>query len=222
MYFPSICVDNFFNNPDSVRELAMSLEFKSSTNRPWPGKRSASLSTVSQNYFHQFCDKLFSLTFDFKKHKNISWAVDTYFQLIEPDSYMDINKGWVHQDHCIYAGVIYLTPGIDLECGTSLYKPKKSFEIPINQEYKEEMFLNFSSEKEKEYLKKLEENNLQFVETAKFNNVYNRLVAYDGHAYHAVNNFSGRERKPRLTQVFFVEEISSTYFPIPSSKQVHI
>ena len=146
MYFPTICVDNFFNNPDSVREFALSLDYNFSNKKGWPGKRSPALSTVSQTYFHQFCDKLFSLTFDFKKHKNVSWAVETYFQILEPGMYGEINHGWIHQDHCIYAGIIYLTPDNDLECGTSIYRPKENFNIPINQEYKESMFLNFSKD----------------------------------------------------------------------------
>lgn len=222
MYFPSICVDNFFKDPNAIREFALSLEFKPTINRPWPGKRSASLAKIYPNYFHQFCDKLFSLTYDWAKHKNVSWAVETYFQLIEPNHYMNINKGWVHQDHCVYAGVIYLSPDAELDCGTSLYSANKSFDIPINLEYKEEMFLNFSSENESVYMQKLEENNSQFIETVRYNNVYNRLIAYDGHNYHAANHFTGKNQKPRLTQVFFVEEVSSTYFPIPSMNQSHI
>jgi hypothetical protein len=224
MYFPSVCVDNFFNNPDQVREHALALDFHSTDNNPWPGKRTQSLHSISKEYFDIFCNKLFSLTFDLKKYNTIVWSVDTYFQIIEPQTYGDINQGWIHRDDdaTIYAGIIYLTPNIDINCGTSLFKPKGMCANPINATDKRDMFLNFDKNNTNYLAQKLEENNSQFVETTRFNNVYNRLVAYDGAQYHGVNQFTGTDTQPRLTQVFFVKEISSPWFPVPASKQVQL
>ena len=220
MYFPSLCVDNFYNNPDVIREFALSLELKATTNVPWPGKRSPSLDVVNPVFFKNFCDKLFCLSFDFKKTSSVKWAVETYFQIAEPDQYSTINKGWIHSDYKPYAGVIYLTPGIDMDCGTSLFKPKNSFDIPINLEEKQNMFLNFDKNKTEFYYEKLQENNSLFEETVNFKNIYNRIVAYDGFQYHGVNKFTGHDNRPRLTQVFFIQEVSSDYFPIPASRQI--
>lgn len=220
MYFPSLCVDNFYNNPDVIREFALSLEFKSTSNMPWPGKRSPSLDSVNPAFFKNFCDKLFSLTFDFKKTSSVKWAVETYFQIVEPDQYSSINQGWIHADYRPYAGVIYLTPGIDTSCGTSLFRPKNPFDVPINLEEKQDMFLNFDRSKTNFYNEKLEKNNSLFEETVNFKNIYNRIITYDGSQYHGVNKFIGYDNRPRLTQVFFIQEVSSDYFPIPASRQI--
>jgi hypothetical protein len=87
---------------------------------------------------------------------------------------------------------------------------------------KQDMYLNFDTSKSKFYQQKIKENNELFEETISFKNIYNRLVAYDGFQYHGVPKFLGSDQKPRLTQVFFVHEISSDYFPIPASRQVSL
>jgi hypothetical protein len=222
MYFPTICVDNFYTNPNKIREFALSQEFSATTQIPWPGKRTRSLDMLDSFIFKNFCDKLFSLTFDFKKTNNLKYSVETYFQIMEPAQYADINEGWVHLDYKTYAGVIYLTPDMGLDCGTSIYRSKNCLSGPINMNEKQDMYLNFDTSKSKFYQQKIKENNELFEETISFKNIYNRLVAYDGFQYHGVPKFLGSDQKPRLTQVFFVHEISSDYFPIPASRQVSL
>ena len=82
MNFPSICVDNFYDNPDEVREFALSLDYSETENGKYPGKRTKSLDTISNEFFHSFCQRLFSVYYDFQIP--ISWKVSTQFQLIEP------------------------------------------------------------------------------------------------------------------------------------------
>lgn len=222
MYFPTICSDNFFENPDKIRDFALSLEFQKSNNKAWPGKRTQPLNVISKNYFDLFCRKVLALSFDLKRYQDFSWSIETYFQMIEPEEYGDIDQGWIHVDDSIYAGVIYLTPGMPLSCGTSIFQTKSINNATINTDEKQDMFLNFNSDKTQIYKQKLEENNSQFIETIRFNNMYNRLIAYDGAQFHGVTGFTSGFNQPRLTQVFFVREVNSSYFPIPSSRQVQI
>ena len=56
------------------------------------------------------------------------------------------------------------------------------------------------------------EHNSSFVETIKFNNLYNRLICFDSTQAHGVNSFH-TSVEPRLTQVFFVFELESTIEP---------
>jgi len=220
MYFPTLCVDNFYTYPDKIREFALSLKFEETTQIPWPGKRSRSLDSIDSAFFKNFCDKLFSLNFDLKKTSSLKYSVETYFQIMEPGQYDDINQGWVHSDYRTYAGVIYLTPDIDLNCGTSIFRSKNYFNSPINLEEKQDMYLNYQSSKSNYYKQKIQENNELFEETINFKNIFNRLIAYDGFQYHGVNKFTGNDNQPRLTQVFFIHEISSDYFPVPASRQI--
>lgn len=65
-----------------------------------------------------------------------------------------------------------------------------------------------------------------FDEIVKVNNVYNTLVLYEGHHFHAANEFFGRNLKDaRLTQVFFVNKIDAhrhSSFPVWRSQQIKI
>jgi hypothetical protein len=219
MYFPAVCFDNFFNRPDEVREFALSLKFETFNDVAFPGKRTQPLHLISQNYFELFSKKVLSL---FAIDDDCRYECETSFQLIEPYETSGIKAGWVHNDvESNLAGVIYLTPNIHLNNGTSIFRPKKIFDCPINYEYKREMYLNSNGDKEQLEIKRIENNNL-FEETMIFKNVYNRLVAYDSKNYHAQTSFEGSEKDLRLTQVFFFHKIYSSNFPGPSCKQIQL
>jgi len=225
MYFPSICVDNFFNNPDDVRKFALSLDYEdcSVNGGIWPGKRTKELRQINPDYHKEFCEKILSLFFDRKRFSNVQYEVQTYFQLTEPDQYGKENKtGWIHDDgFAPFAGVVYLSKEISKECGTSICAKKSLYSAERNIEIKKSMFQQYNADNNKIYNEAKELNNSQFVETVRFSNIYNRLIAYDGAQFHVVNNLYGDD-EPRLTQVFFFEYISSDWFPIPHSRTVKI
>lgn len=225
MYFPSICVDNFFNNPDHVRKFALSLEYEdcSVSGGIWPGKRTKELSSINPDYHKDFTHKVLSLFFDRKRFNNLQFEIQTYFQLTEPNQYGKENlTGWVHDDgFAPFAGVVYLSKDINPECGTSICSKKSLYSAERNIHIKHEMFKNYNAENEQFYKDSMEINNSQFVETVRFSNIYNRLIAYDGAQFHVVNNLYG-DNEPRLTQVFFFNSISSDWFPIPHSRTVKI
>ena len=51
-----------------------------------------------------------------------------------------------------------------------------------------------------------------FEETVRVNNVYNRLVMYEGTLFHGANKFFGEE--DRLIQLFYVNSMQAPSFPI--------
>ena len=65
---------------------------------------------------------------------------------------------------------------------------------------------------DKNYESEMLNHNQHFIETVRFNNVYNRLISFDGQTYHGANNFF-TDKEPRLTQVFFVRSIKSKSKP---------
>ena len=67
LHFPAVCVDNFYSDPDRVREWALSLEYKPPPAGQWPGKRSEKLHILDSKFFNDFCCKIFSLYFDLEK-----------------------------------------------------------------------------------------------------------------------------------------------------------
>ena len=208
MDFPTICVEDFYDNPDSIRQFALSQKYEKTDDGKWPGKRTAPLHEINPILFDQFCNKLFSIFYDFDTCGKIQWIVRTSFQLIDPlvDDPNNIkNTGWIHLDgtSAVFAGVIYLTPNANLHSGTSVFRLKNKDTID-ETDAKIKYYRDGIDENYDELLKK---HNSSFEETITFNNVYNRLVAWEGNQWHGVNNFYSEE--PRLTQVFFVSRLEA-------------
>jgi len=204
--FPTICIDNFYENPDEVRDFALSLDYTKCENGQAPGERTKCLSLLNRNLWEQFCKKLFSIFYD-TNYCRLDWNVYSSFQKIYPystDKNSIKNIGWVHKDKInILAGIIYLTPNIEKESGTSIYRQNSFFNQDSYLKYKHNFFKGNIIPN---YDDKLKEHNSHFEETARFNNIYNRLVAYDGEEYHAASSYYSSSQ-PRLTQVFFVNNI---------------
>jgi hypothetical protein len=201
--FPALCVDNFYSDPDKIREFALSLDYDQSPDGSWPGKRSPELCDVDRNFFDQFCMKIFSLYFDLE-HVHINYVVSTRFQIITPfDNKKESpkNTGWVHFDHDPFAGIIYLTPNIDKDCGTSLYEVTDAEKL--NDSARDDFYLHGI---DNNYDSQILNSNSGFSETVRFQNIYNRLICFDGHTAHGANSFY-TDTEPRLTQVFFVKKL---------------
>ena len=207
IHIPATCVDNFYTEPDRVREFALKQIFHPSTGT-WPGSRTACLSQIDPNFFQSFCNKVFSVFAnpnDIKKYYIVS-----SFQLIDKfdnDPNSPKNKGWIHYDQdCLFAGIIYLTPGADLNSGTSIFKLVNDSTLDNDSYCKQDFYLG--KDIPGNYDETLLKHNGSYVETIRFNNLYNRLICFDSSQPHGVNTFytSG---DPRLTQVFFVHELES-------------
>jgi hypothetical protein len=204
---PAICVDEFYSEPDKIREFALSQTYYPCDKGSFPGARTAGLQTLDKKFYNSFCQKLFSLFFNLEQTE-VRYQVSTAFQLIQPvdlDPNSLKNLGWVHvDDDVIFAGVIFLTPDIDLNCGTSIFKLVDKSKIDNSDAkqrfYKDRTDLN--------YEEKLQMHRSAYIETVRFNNVYNRLICFDAESPHGVNSYYS-STEPRLTQVFFVEKIEA-------------
>jgi len=218
---PVTIVDNFYENPDLVRHFAMSQEFYPNQDGKWPGSRSNQLFQMNENLNQTFCEKLFSLFFDLNQ-THLNWRIESCFQLVSRFSNVKtsaFNVGWIHSDPCIFSGVIYLNPNPFPNTGTSVFKLKNEEVDDCNQKTK---FIYYSGQEisEQEYEKDIMYNNNKFVESVRVENVYNRLILFEGGVYHGVPSFYTEDDEPRLTQVFFVKELDSTksLFPIERSR----
>ena len=139
-----------------------------------------------------------------------------------------INKGWTHQDVDIFgndefAGLIYLTPDIDPDSGTSLWSLSSNVKIqddPFDDGaegwYSKDGSFNNGEEYRKLYL----EQQKSFVEKLRFQNIFNRLITYDTMEWHGANSYyNGDDKDPRLTLAFFIGGIESeSEFPLKRVK----
>ena len=214
---PVTIVDNFFDDPDAVRKLALQQKFEVDSLGRWPGKRTKHIHEISGSLHDTVCNRLFSLFYDSKEGGK--WAVESYFQKVDK-SY---SNGWVHSDtdHSVLSAIIYLTPNADIKGGTSIYrkKPDNAFARIIHRDVKEASFKNRTNDADTEKYRL--ENNSQFEETIKIGNVYNRLIAFDSHMLHAAQDFFGDEDQDneRLTLVLFTLSLVAGTSPIHRSKK---
>jgi hypothetical protein len=208
---PALCIDDFYSDPDSVRALALKQDYSTPLEGNYPGKRTKRLDELDRNFFNQFCNKLLSVFFDLDS-ESISYEIDTSFQLIpsvDPNPMSPKNMGWVHYDeNVIFAGIIFLSPKIDLNCGTSIFKLVDNEKLDLSNA-KQDFYKNGI---DSDYDNRIQRHRDAYVETIRFNNVYNRLIAFDSSCAHGVNSYYS-DSDPRLTQVFFVTKIGTNTKP---------
>jgi hypothetical protein len=218
--FPSVCIDNFYQDPMAVRNLALAQGFNGPDNAigKYPGVRSHMIYEIDPQFFDNFCKKILSTFIDLSMCNYSQWNIESYFQLIYPDSDPDLNKAWVHDDSPnIFGGVIYLDPAADPDTGTSIGEidfsniDPKQFET--NQEIRKQFYKGelTSSVDIDEYKRLINLNNDCYIVTAEFKNKFNRAVCFDGNQTHKAN--LGTNTNPRLTQVFFVRSIDAASHP---------
>ena len=202
MTYPITIVDDFFEDPDAIVEMANALKYYPPDRGNWPGVRTKQLHVVEERFFNYFGEKVHLLFHDSKPEY---WNMQTHFQKIEPfseDQYDPLNRGWVHQDHdSWFGGIVYLTKNPDPDTGTSIYKVKNGYSFQYEQELKmKESIYKSQVTDDAEYEKAFDSMQEQYVETVTIENVYNRFVLFSGNTHHGVKTFGS---SPRLTLNFF-------------------
>lgn len=219
--YPITVLDNFYDDPDEIRKFALSQkyqfrhELKDDLPFVFPGSRTKDLSVINKPLFEKVARKISAL-FHNLENDHFRWSITTNFQSVSED----YGQGIIHYDNAIFAAVLYLSPDAPLESGTSLYEPNKSFD--------QEKYDAAHLENHKNFLRGVVKMNTSyhsmFDEIVRVNNIYNTLILYEGHHFHAANAFFGQGLKDsRLTQVFFVNKIDAqkhSSFPVWRSQQI--
>jgi len=230
-FFP-VCVDDFFDDPERIVNYAKSLPKKPDPEGTWPGKRTELLWKIDKDLATAILLKIMSCYYDLT-YQNVSWKrVNMCFQ--ETPAYCktknDVrNKGWIHFDASEdfeIAGLIYLTPDIDLDSGTSLFKLKKQNDEKYRPDpisWPRQMLhrnkngvTGYEEEFDEEYFtKKYKEHENLFIEKTRFANIYNRMIMYDTNEFHRANSYYNDAGKDaRLTLVFFIGGLNIDTYPL--------
>jgi len=169
-------IDNFYQDPDNVRALALSQEFNVTGN--FPGRRTKPFLTddvkAAINYWmsavgpitHWFEEDGFTGSFQ------IATATD---------------RTWIHSDYFnSWAGVCYLTPDAPHTSGTGLYRHRASGEYRRTTcDYEGYDYTKWDL-------------------FDRIGNKYNRLILYRGDLFHAsLDYFGDNTENGRLFQTFF-------------------
>lgn len=212
--YPIVIIDNFFEDPDAIVEMANQLNFFPTETGNYPGCRTKNLDEIVPDFFYFFGNKVHKIFYETIPEY---WNMSVSFQKILPfhkDQYNKKNRGWIHKDNDHqFGGIVYLTKNPDPDSGTSIYMQKMGFsnQKKENISAKENFYLNKSNLEDKEFDKLFDEINEQYIETIKVENVYNRLFLFGSTTYHGVKTFGTKER---LTLNFFGNEMTGKTFPL--------
>lgn len=192
MTYTSITIDNFYNNPDEVRDYILTQDFNITGN--FPGKRTEPILNESTT---EYISKLISY------EGKVDWANNKEYN----GSFQYTTKNdtsWIHADeHNHWAGVLYLTPNAPLDSGTGIFKHKETglYKIPrmidgsIDRELTNKIYNDAGDISKWELVNYI-------------GNVYNRLVIYQGDLFHTSLKYFGNNLEDgRLFQTFFFDTL---------------
>jgi hypothetical protein len=190
MQVNSICVDNFYNDVDEVRKMALSMDFGVRGN--YPGQRTVpvkneSVKNLINNIIRPYAGEI------------TMWESE-YTGAFQYTTQRD--RSWVHADQTTtWAGVLYLTPDAPLTGGTGLFRHKETgLEMAARTptgEYDDAVMSEIY--KDSQDMTKWEMTD--FV-----GNKYNRLILYRGDNFHTSLDYFGRDiNDGRLFQTFFFD-----------------
>ena len=244
--FWPVTLDNFFDNPDEIRKLGLRMIGSDKVVKSadedgiWPGYRSEQLWKIDKKLTQGITERILSCYFNLDFEKVFWNMIEMNFQSIpnfDKDKNNIKNKGWIHSDvidpreqhnpekdqQAELAGLIYLTPDIERDSGTSLFNVKKGETLENWREtrnLRREIHLgNPISDEEIE--NGWEKHRSCFIEKVRFENIYNRLIMYDAGEWHSANSvYSSKDS--RLTLVFFIGGILVNKWPLERVRQVKI
>lgn len=175
-------MDNFYANPDAVRDFALSQEFKSDI-RWYKGLRTTTVFRPPgiKEEFERIMGEKITV---FEEH-----AFNGVFQICnaqDPQVY--------HVDQQNWAAIVYLTPNAPIESGTRLHRSR----INGTRDARE-TFINMAFDGDFY-------DGTRFDVTDSVANVYNRLVIMDAKCIHSAGPYFGNNpQNARLTHLFFFD-----------------
>ena len=229
--FPTSIFDNFYDDPDSVREYALSLEYRN-WRGTYPGLRSKPLPEINKGFWQRSYHKVLSMFGDYyHTEDDTNYTVDSCFQKISrfsSDPEDPVNAGYIHNDEpADLAAVVYLDKDPFINNGTSLYVKDNPSSLLLSEvKHKRrvaESVLGVSETSNiddiQKYRESIIENNKQYTLTVEVKNCYNRMIAYSGNQWHSQTNYyMPSDEDFRLTQVFFFYDMKLPIELIPQTR----
>jgi hypothetical protein len=145
MLIDFIEINNVFDNPDEIVEIAKQQQYftrenhSDSKNSFYVGLRSNSLDVIDQNLYHKINNEIFTKCteklYDDSCNKityGFGFQTSSYFHILTQNE--QPNSKWRHKDpDCIWAGVIYLNKNPRPNSGTVIERNGK--DVIVDNEY---------------------------------------------------------------------------------------
>ena len=183
----ALIIDDFYSNPEEVRDFALQQEFKVRGN--YPGMRTEpfaneDIKQTIESILEPFAGKITRWNTEYTGCFQYTTAYD---------------RSWIHADSWNdWAGVLYLTPNAPASAGTGIFRHKKTGLVSwdLKTKTKEETQECEAIHEAQDYTK--------WEVLDRFGNVFNRLVMYRGDNFHQSMDYFGKDLEDgRLFQVFF-------------------
>lgn len=192
-----ISIDNFYDDPDSVRDIALSQEYHSEGvsegykfgNAPWAGKMS--VEPYSPRWIDSKVSKILNKNLCQMRHMDSG-----RFRLSAEGT---VSKNVCHVDAIkknYYAGVLYLNKDVNLP-GTIFYTHKTT---KTDSAITDEQVADILKNQHDKDINHWDINMVSYV-------TYNRLIIYPANKFHSPGNSFGIGNDARLVQIFTWEEI---------------
>ena len=194
MNWPTLIIDNFYNDFEAVKKYANKIKYHPSDGH-WPGMRSEYISNINPDFFKMTSYKILQALFP-HNYYDLMWTARMQFQKIKQEG-----LGIIHQDDDEFTAIVYISGNKNQ--GTSLYKPKT---FPYDRDsYVQKKFDTYKDVKkiDKEFHKLVDKHNSQFELTTQVNFEPNKLFLFDSNHHHAADSFDNEERCILIT--FFQE-----------------
>lgn len=176
-----IVIDNFLDQPDKSREIALTQTFAES--KYYKGFRA-----TTPNFSQEIDSKLKEIF-----RSGIHYVGASYMYHYSPAGVPEVYHADPSPPLGEWAGVLYLKPNAPIESGTSLFKHKKTGQDSGDPS-------RFSSQPPPYCYHDLTE----WEETDFVGNIYNRIILFKGNRVHSMRRpFGHSPATSRLTQLFF-------------------
>lgn len=203
-----ISKNNFLKDPFEAIEITKSLDFNFK-DKSFPGSRTDNIADSKNHLVRNFADKFINQLVSEIYPKIKSMTIDVRFhnsQHYSENHQCIKNQGWIHTDHELLAGLVYLNPYLhDIESGTSIYKENAKYITEPNI-IREQFNCDPYKIDESFYKQQLINHNSQYNESIRFANTFNRLISYDSKLPHKPNNYYIGSNQVRLTLLFVISE----------------
>lgn len=180
---PSLIIaDNFYENPDEVRQFALQCDFKAHPENH-KGQR------TDECYRFKGLKERFEDLIGLKIKNWDKYGTNGCFQLcIGGDQIV------YHRDEQQYGGVLFLSPNAPVPGGTALYRSVHTKKMKVKGSEADKVFKNGFLDSS------------QFEMVDRVGNVYNRLALFDAQIIHSGLDYFGNSKdNGRLFQLFFFD-----------------
>lgn len=191
-----IVVENFYSNPDLVRQFALNQEFFEEKEF-YKGKR------TKESFVPEWIKPEFE--------RLLGRKIDEFVGATGIFQYCTAQDALVyHYDLQEYAAIVYLTPDAPPSTGTSLFKSKLTglrAAATLEDEKKYGMTIEELDAKSFNNHNHYDKTNMELVDT--IGNVYNRLIIFNARAIHAASEYFGDDKEnSRLFHLFFFNTVN--------------